>query len=76
MDKQTVVAYMVAILETLKECNGAPSGHLYAALMGRLSLHEFEVIVSLTKSMGYVSEKGHFLSLTDEGMRLLASACE
>lgn len=48
------------ILETIQELpDGAPAGPIYAALMGVISLEEFERIMSALVTAGVVTKRGH-----------------
>ena len=63
----TVVTDM--LLETIREAgpNGIPSGHLYAALMGHLSLDSYNAIIGLLKKAGKVKESYYVLTCTEGG---------
>lgn len=50
-----------AILETVQEVKEAPSGVLYAALVGVLSYSEYMDIVDELVSEGKVRQDGHLL---------------
>jgi len=51
-----------AVAEAIRELGNVPSGHLYAHLMGRLSLQQYESIIGLLKQTGLVTESGHELT--------------
>ncbi|MEQ1726769.1 MAG: hypothetical protein ABL982_00195 [Vicinamibacterales bacterium] len=51
----------LAISDTLREVKEAPSGHLYAAVMGEFSLDDYTRAVAALKSAGQVEERGHVL---------------
>lgn len=40
---------------------GIPSGHLYAVLMGDLSLGEFQAAVGILKKHGFITDEHHLL---------------
>ena len=50
-----------ALVATVKEmgAGGAPSGPMYAALMGKLSLNQYEVIMGTLVKHGYLRKEGH-----------------
>ena len=51
------------IYDTIKESpDGAPSGHIYAALMGYMSLDVYNKMLSELKAEGKISEKYHLLT--------------
>jgi hypothetical protein len=43
----STVAIVKAIAETIKELGSVPSGHLYAQLMGRMSLDQYNQIIAM-----------------------------
>ena len=45
-----------AIAETVLELGSVPAGHLYAHLMGKLSLEQFEKIVASLERSGLVKQ--------------------
>ena len=63
---QQVRAYMLtlkAIAETIRELKSVPSGHLYAQLMGKMSLEVYNGIISKLEGAGMVSRgEGHLLT--------------
>lgn len=66
-----IKAVVEAILEAVQAANdaghGAPAGHLYAALMGHMSLHTFESIVGAMVAAGKLEYRGaHLLYITKE----------
>lgn len=50
-----------AIAETIREIGRIPSGHLYAQLMSRMSLSEYENIIDILKRAGVVEVKNYEL---------------
>ena len=60
--KNAIIATMAAIYETIRDLGGVPSGHLYARLMGRMSLDTYNLMISTLKQQGLVSESGHYLT--------------
>jgi hypothetical protein len=51
-----------AVSECIKELGTVPSGHLYAGLMGSLSLDQYNQIISAMLDMGLIKESGHLLT--------------
>ena len=41
---------------------GIPSGHLYAMLMGKVTLEQYEAVVNLLKRQKIISESNHLLT--------------
>lgn len=73
MDRSEANACLCAILETLHEIpEGVPSGHMYAALMGRTSLEEYEALLEIAKRGGLVDVKSHLVTITSKGRDMVA----
>jgi hypothetical protein len=60
-DVKAALAVVAAVTETIRELGEVPSGHLYARLMGRMSLETYNQIIQTIKNTGLVSETGHVL---------------
>jgi hypothetical protein len=45
-----------AVADTIKELGSVPSGHLYAALMGKLNFESYMHIIEILKGAGLVRE--------------------
>ena len=59
---EVVVGVVVAVAETIKELGSVPSGHLYARLMGHMSLETYEGIIGVLVREGMVrQEPSHLL---------------
>jgi len=58
-----IVQLVNAIAEAIAEAGsrGIPSGHLYAALMGKMTLAQFEALISLAVKAGKVKREGFLL---------------
>ena len=50
-----------AVAEAIRELGEVPSGHLYANLMSRLSLAQFEQVLGILKGAGLVRESNAHL---------------
>lgn len=53
---------VAALAEVIREVGSIPSGHLYAQVMGQLSIGQYERIVGLLKRAGVIEERGHVLT--------------
>jgi len=53
-----------AMYDAIKESNGMPSGHLYAAVMGQMSLDQYTKRIDRLKSLNLITESNHWLSVT------------
>lgn len=67
-DKKELAAQIaLAIYDAIMEFgrDGVPSGHLYAVLMGKMSLDIYEVLIGALKSTKLITEDGfHVLRAT------------
>ena len=50
------------LADTIRDLGSIPSGHLYAQVMGHLSLQQYEGAVSLLLKTGLVKQSGHLLT--------------
>lgn len=66
--------YLVAIASASK--TGIPSGHIYARVMGKLSLHEHQTILGTLERLGFITSAGHLLCITPEGTKAATIARE
>lgn len=65
IDREQVLAAIkvaAAVGETIKELGSVPSGHLYAALMGRMDLSTYNKCIGILKQANLVEEKNHLLT--------------
>ena len=60
--KEAVRQIVLAVSDAIKELKGVPSGHLYARLMGFMSLDTYNTIVSVLESAGKIKVKNHFIT--------------
>ena len=60
-ETKAALQILMAVAETIRELGAVPSGHLYATLMGRMSLQEYESLVRILKNADLVSESAHEL---------------
>lgn len=71
----TMIVYVVLAALAEGEAgiyNGVPNGHLYAAIMDKVSLDEWNKVLGVVKRVGWVTETGHLLKITDKGKASLA----
>jgi hypothetical protein len=52
------------LLEAVPEA-GVPNGHLYAVVMGHLTMVEYKAVINLLKKLHAVEEKNHYLTRGD-----------
>lgn len=63
--KEEVKAALSAVMvigNAIKELGSVPNGHLYANLMGSMSLESYSKVIDLLKRTGLVSESNHLLT--------------
>lgn len=75
-ERTAALQMAMAVAETIRDLSkvsllgGVPSGELYAALMGRLNIQQYEAIISALKGAGLVDEKNnHLLTWTGPAVR-------
>ena len=58
---QRMILMAAALLDTIRETGdlGAPAGHLYAAVMGRISIDQFEGIMATLTGLGKIRKSNH-----------------
>ena len=61
-EKKAAVNAALALSEAIRELGSVPSGHLYARVMGHLSLQSYESIIRILKNTGLVSESSDVLT--------------
>jgi hypothetical protein len=60
-DVMLAVNILLAVAECIRTAERIPSGHLYAMLMDRLTLAQYETIIATLKRTGLVKEVAHEL---------------
>ena len=50
------------VSETIRELKKVPSGHLYAMVMGKMSLEVYQAIITRLKAVSLVRETAHQLT--------------
>lgn len=62
-DRTKLIALAGAIAEAVKGLPmGIPSGHLYANLMGQMSLLDYQLILSVIKAAGMIEVRDHYIT--------------
>jgi hypothetical protein len=56
-----VVELLAAVAEVIRTAGEIPSGHLYAAMMGKVDIHTYNAMLRMIKGSGLVVEKNHLL---------------
>ena len=73
MTRKEANVFLAAILEIAAETpGGAPSGPMYAAMMGKLSLDDYQGLVQIAKECDLVTEEHHVVSITSKGREMVA----
>lgn len=60
--EQAALQIVKAVADAIRELGQVPSGELYARLMDKISLADYEFIISTLKSAGVVSESNNLLT--------------
>jgi hypothetical protein len=59
---KAAVQIMKAVAESIKEVGSIPSGHLYAQLMGKMSLGSYEKMIYAMQRMGIIRVEDHLIT--------------
>lgn len=60
--EQAAMKIVIAVGEAIKELGSVPSGHLYAHMMGHMSLETYNKVIALLVKTGAVKEENHLLT--------------
>ncbi len=52
---------LMALADAVKEAGSIPSGHLYAAICGKIDLNGYKSAIETLKRAGVIREQGHLL---------------
>ena len=61
-DTESTLRIVSAIAEAIRDLGSVPSGHLYARVMGILSLDQYNQVIGILKKQGLVKESYHELT--------------
>lgn len=65
---QAVAQFLSAMLAAIIAAGGSlPSGHLYAALMGHISIETYDALINKLIEMNYITRSNHLLTITETG---------
>ncbi len=59
---KAALSAVMALGEAIKDLGSVPSGHLYAHVMGHMSLDNYNAAIGLLKRAGAVKEENHLLT--------------
>ena len=59
---KAALSAVMALGEAIKDLGSVPSGHLYAQVMGHMSLDNYNAAIGLLKKAGAVKEENHLLT--------------
>ena len=59
---KAAVGILNAVADVIRELGEVPSGHLYAHLMSKLSLEQYEQVIATLKQAGLITESNHLLT--------------
>lgn len=60
--EKAALQVVLAVGEAIKDLGSVPSGHLYARLMGHMSLETYNKVIALLVKTGAVKEESHLLT--------------
>ena len=60
--KQAAVKVVEAISEAIEELGEVPSGHLYARLMGHMSIDTYNSIIGVLQKLGRIKVEHHLIT--------------
>ena len=58
---KAAVGILTAVADAIRELGEVPSGHLYAHLISKLSLEQYEQVIATLKQAGLITESNHLL---------------
>jgi hypothetical protein len=58
---KAVIEVLMAVADAIKELKAVPSGHLYAALMGKMDIQSYEAIIRTLVNTKLVARRGDLL---------------
>jgi len=63
-EKQMALQLTSIVYDAIKEAGeaGIPSGHLYAALCGVMSLNTYQALIGVMTKHGFIKNQGHLLT--------------
>jgi hypothetical protein len=59
---KAAIGILTAVADTIRELKEVPSGHLYARVMGHLSLAQYEQVIGVLKGAGLIRVENHLIS--------------
>ncbi len=62
MTKEQFKKTILLILDVIKDLKEIPSGHLYAHLMSKVSLEEYNSMLDLLKDKKFIKVKSHLIT--------------
>jgi hypothetical protein len=69
-DVKAALGIVTAVADAIRELGEVPSGHLYANLMSKLSLEQYEQVIGVLKSTGLITESNaHLLTWVSPAAR-------
>ena len=61
-DVKSALGILRAVADAIRELGEVPSGHLYAHLISKLSLEQYEQVIGVLKQAGLITESNHLLT--------------
>jgi hypothetical protein len=61
-DIKGAIAIIQAVAEVIKTLQTVPSGHLYANLMGKLNLEQYQMVIDKLKEAKLIKVENHLIT--------------
>jgi hypothetical protein len=62
MTQPATIAAARILADAIRDLGEVPSGHLYAHVMGAMSLETYQGLIGILKRAGLIEEKAHLLT--------------
>lgn len=73
MDKTQLNKYLAVIITSIAEHKEAVSGHVYAAMMNHVDIHEYNMMIAILIQTDIITrDASHILTITPKGLDLAA----
>jgi hypothetical protein len=61
-EKKAAIGVLMAVGEAIRDFGSVPSGELYAFLMDKLTLDQYNNVIRILKNAGLIKEEAHLLT--------------
>lgn len=67
--QRAALEVVLIVRDAIKELGEVPSGHLYARLMGSMSIDDYNAVIKVLKEAKVVEERHHLLTYVGPGAK-------